>query len=35
MNFDMILGLFLIPLFIIGLGVAAYIHTGKKEGEAE
>ncbi len=35
MNFDMILGLIIVPLTIIGLGVAAFIHTGQKEGESK
>lgn len=35
MNFDMVLGLIIIPLTIIGLGVAAFLHTGKKEKEGE
>jgi len=33
MNFDMVLGLIIIPLGIIGLGIAAYFHTAKLEGD--
>ncbi|MDQ0352268.1 cbb3-type cytochrome oxidase subunit 3 [Alkalibacillus filiformis] len=30
-NLDMVLGLFVIPLFILFLGVLAYVHSSKKE----
>lgn len=35
MNIDMVLGLIIIPLAIIGLAVAAFYHTKEKDGETK